>query len=106
MMIYSKTLTLLLSVTVLLATVSSNAFAGNKERNSDRSMKRPTFTTLDTNSDGSIELAEFSTQEIPQGDHSVIFTHIDSDENGMISKEEYNNHKPPKKRKSGGRHHD
>jgi len=100
----SKTVTALLGATVLIITMSANVCAQGNDNKKERPMKRPTFASLDINSDGSIDLDEFSAQEIPQGDHSVIFTHIDSDEDGMISQEEYDSHKPP--RKGGGRPRD
>jgi Ca2+-binding EF-hand superfamily protein len=69
-----------------------------QEKNRDRP-EPPIFSAIDINGDGEIDMAEFSQQTLPHGDHQSIFSHIDSDNNGVISSTEFKNHRPPTKQK-------
>jgi Ca2+-binding EF-hand superfamily protein len=81
----------------LFIAVSSQTFAKNKPSNEDRPPNRPTFVSIDANEDGDIDFDEFSANELPHGDHQTVFDSMDSDNNGVISTEEYENHKPPQR---------
>jgi Ca2+-binding EF-hand superfamily protein len=67
-----------------------------QEKNRDRPGP-PAFSSIDINGDGGIDMDEFSQQTLPNGDHQTIFSHIDSDNNGVISSTEFKNHRPPTK---------
>lgn len=87
---------------ILLLTVSSQLQAKNNSPSQDGPPPRPSFSSLDTNSDGDISLDEFSVQEeLPFGDHQTVFSAIDSDNNGVISSSEFENHKPPRPQNKG-----
>lgn len=58
--------------------------------------KKPVFTDIDLDENGSITLEEFKQHEIPRGEHKDVFSHIDYNGDGSISKEELANHKPPR----------
>lgn len=64
----------------------------------NQGFKKPHFTDLDLNGDTFITLAEFKEKPIPRGDHETIFGHIDADENGEITPEEFESHRPPRLR--------
>lgn len=72
-----------------------------KGDNSDRKghRERPSFVSIDTDSNNEISFEEFSAHEIPFGDHQTIFNSIDSDSDGLITLEEFENHKPPQRKK-------
>lgn len=59
--------------------------------------KRPKFSKLDLNQDGSVTLDEFKQHQIPRGDHLTVFNHIDGNGDGAISEDEFFNHKPPRR---------
>lgn len=61
--------------------------------------KRPAFTELDANDDGSVLLDEFKQHPIVQRSHEEIFGHIDADADGVISEQEFKSHKPPRRSK-------
>ncbi|GHE88240.1 EF-hand domain-containing protein [Thalassotalea profundi] len=88
----------------LLLSVSS--YAESKNETQEERPPRPTFESIDTNSDTDIDIDEFSAQKMPQGDPQVIFDLIDTDNNGVISKEEFTNHKPPRPQKPRGKRND
>ena len=56
----------------------------------------PAFSSIDSDGDGEISFSEFSSKEIPQGDHQTIFDEIDSNGDGVITESEFSNHKPPR----------
>ena len=60
--------------------------------------ERPTFSSLDLNSDGEVSFEEFSSHDVPRGDHETIFGHIDTDSDGIITSDEFENHKPPQRK--------
>jgi len=84
-------------VVTLLILASSQVLAKSDKNNGDRP-SRPTFESIDTNEDGDIDFDEFSSHEVPHGDHQTIFDEMDADNNGVISNEEFANHKPPRPR--------
>jgi len=90
---------LLLAVTLGLA-VSSQAFASNDQQpdgQGNMPPPPPEFSSVDTNSDGEISLAEFSTQKLPGDmDAETIFDQMDSDSDGIVSKAEFQSFKPPR----------
>ncbi|MFT7008813.1 MAG: hypothetical protein ACJAXJ_003356 [Colwellia sp.] len=90
---YSK---LILAITLIIST-SSIVHAQNDDRSKNGPPQRPSFESLDTNEDGDIDFDEFSSQEIPHGDHQTIFDLIDADNNGVLSNDEFVNHKPPQR---------
>lgn len=89
------TLAIMLSISV-----TSQVQAKNSEHNQNRQHQRPSFESIDTNSDGEVNFEEFSSHKIPHGDPQTIFDSIDTDSNGIISNEEFTNHKPPQRRKN------
>ena len=60
----------------------------------------PAFSSIDNDDDGEISFSEFSSQDIPHGDHQTIFDEMDSDSNGVVSEEEFSNFKPPRPSRS------
>lgn len=73
-----------------------------QQQNQPQQSKRgspPPFSKLDQNNNGVISLEEFSQHKIPKGKHSEVFSKIDSNNDGMISEKEYKNHKPPRPNK-------
>lgn len=79
----------------MVIALSNQAFAKNKQSDENKP-PRPDFSTIDTNKDGDIDLDEFSSLRLPFGDHQTVFDSIDTDNNGIISNEEFKNHKPPR----------
>ena len=57
--------------------------------------ERPQFSSLDLDGNGSVSFAEFEQSDVPNSEHATIFGHIDADSNGVLTEEEFNNHKPP-----------
>jgi hypothetical protein len=84
-------------ITILLATMTQ-AQATPSPLPQDGPPPRPSFSSLDINSDGDISFDEFSTQKLPRGDHKTIFSTIDKDRNNVLSEEEFMGHKPSKKK--------
>ena len=87
-------------VAFTLLIVASNQALAKKSMNEGERPSRPSFSSLDTNSDSDIDFDEFSSHEIPHGDHQTLFNEIDSDNNGVISAEEFDSHKPAHPRNS------
>ena len=96
MKLYIKQL-LILSALIAL---SSQVQAKNQRANQDREHSRPEFSSIDTNEDGDIDFDEFSSHDIPHGDHQTVFESFDTDNNGIISTEEFENHKPPQRQRN------
>jgi len=88
-----------ITLTALMATIGSTQAA---EEHSHQKPAKPDFSTLDLNVNGEIDFDEFSSHEIPMGDHQTVFEHIDADSNGVISEEEFANHKPPRRNEHKG----
>jgi Ca2+-binding EF-hand superfamily protein len=61
--------------------------------------QRPSFSSVDENSDGNITLNEFLKHELPHGDHETVFAKIDTDNDGLITEGEFTQHKPPLKKR-------
>jgi len=85
-----------LLVVTFLVIISTQTQA--QEQNRDR-QGPPAFSSIDINGDGEIDLDEFSQYPLPSGDHQTIFSHIDSDNDGVITSIEFKNHRPPAKQK-------
>lgn len=86
------------AVILLSLAIFSQAQAKN---DSDRRgpPERPSFSSIDLDGNGEVSFDEFSSHEIPFGEHQTIFDHIDSDQNGSITQEEFENHKPPQRQR-------
>ena len=72
--------------------------AKNSQKSKEGPPPRPLFSAIDINGDGDIDFDEFSSQQEPREGYQKIFSHIDTDNNGVITKTKFNNHKPPKKK--------
>lgn len=59
-------------------------------------MQRPDFSQIDLNQDGLVTLEEFKQHKIPHGEHDVVFNHIDANHDGGITRQEFESHKPPR----------
>lgn len=59
--------------------------------------KRPQFSSLDLDQDGSITFEEFSKSEVPNDDYATIFGHIDANGDGILTEQEFSSHKPPRR---------
>jgi Ca2+-binding EF-hand superfamily protein len=58
--------------------------------------KRPQFSSLDLDQDGSITFEEFSKSEVPNDDYATIFGYIDANGDGVLTEQEFKSHKPPR----------
>jgi|KBSMisStaDraftv2_1062788.scaffolds.fasta_scaffold317982_2 hypothetical protein len=76
---YAKT-----TLTVVLALLTSAAFAGDEHRMGHEEAL-PSFTSLDANSDGSLSKEEANASE----DVIEEWNEIDTDRNGVLSSSEY-----------------
>ena len=79
--------------------VSSQVYAEDNEQAKGKKPPRPSFASIDANVDGEIDFDEFSLQELPHGDHQTVFSEIDTDSDGIVTKQEYQKHKPPRRPK-------
>jgi len=99
----STALKLLIVSSLVLA--SSGAMSlSNSVNDMDRESKGdrrgpPPFSKLDLDSDGLITLEEFKQHKLPHGEHENVFKHIDANEDSVISKQEMESHKPPRRNK-------
>jgi Ca2+-binding EF-hand superfamily protein len=59
--------------------------------------KRPQFSSLDLDQDGSVTFEEFAKSEVPSDDYATIFGHIDANGDGILTEQEFSNHKPPRR---------
>jgi len=85
------------TLTLMLFLAASNQALANKKPHGDGDRpQRPSFASIDANADSNIDIDEFSLHDLPFGDHQTVFDNIDSDNNGLISQEEFENHKPPR----------
>jgi len=84
----------------LLVGFTSQAYAFDNQQGRGQKPERPSFTSIDLNGDGEVDIDEFSQHEIPRGDHQTVFSAIDLDGDGLINEQEFTDHKPsrPKKR--------
>jgi hypothetical protein len=90
----SKTI---IAVTFLCAGLAQ-VNAKDTSRSKEGPPPRPLFSAIDINGDRDIDFVEFSSTKVPREGHQHIFSQIDQDNNGVISKTEFMNHKPPKKK--------
>ncbi|MBU2881725.1 EF-hand domain-containing protein [Psychrosphaera sp. B3R10] len=99
---YAKSFLIVGLMSIISATSQA---AENNDRRGDKGGQgkgRPQFSTLDLNADGDISFDEFSSHDIPHGDHETVFNNIDADQNGVISEQEFTDHKPPHGKKPKG----
>jgi Ca2+-binding EF-hand superfamily protein len=59
--------------------------------------KRPQFSLLDLDQDGSVTFEEFAQSDVPNDDYATIFSHIDADGDGVLTEAELTNHRPPRR---------
>ena len=62
--------------------------------------QRPDFTTIDIDGNGVIDFTEFSEQPMPEDMLQTIFNDMDTDQNGEVTEDEFNNHKPSKRKEN------
>jgi len=86
-----------LIIATLLLSSMGQAYANGGQHGRGERPQRPTFTSIDLNQDGEVNLEEFSQHEIPMGDHDTIFAEIDSNNDGFINEDEFDSHKPPRR---------
>jgi hypothetical protein len=87
-------------VTALLLSTAGQACAkGGGSHEKGERPERPSFASIDFNSDGEVSFEEFSQHEIPGGDYDAFFAQIDSNSDSVISEDEFNSHKPPRRSK-------
>ena len=86
---------------LLVASVFASAYSMAQEERGggDRPGRGgpPPFSQVDLDADGSLTLDEFQSENIPHGDHSEIFSSMDTDGDGVVSETEWSDHKPPKR---------
>ena len=85
-----------ISVLITLTLLSSNVVA-QQEKGEKRPKPRPEFSSLDSNGDSLLQWDEFSTITLPHVNVDEVFQSMDTDQDGVISAEEYAAHKPPRK---------
>ncbi|MCF2899890.1 MULTISPECIES: EF-hand domain-containing protein [unclassified Pseudoalteromonas] len=61
---------------------------------------RPDFPTIDIDGNGVIDFTEFSEQPVPEDMLQTIFNDMDADQNGEVTEDEFNKHKPPKRKEN------
>ena len=62
--------------------------------------QRPDFASIDIDGNGAIDFTEFSEQPMPEDMLQTIFNDMDADQNGEVTEDEFNNHKPPKRKEN------
>ncbi len=75
--------------------VTTQAYAQDSQQNGPKG-ERPSFSSIDTDNSSDIDYDEFSAQTLPHGDPQTIFDEIDTDANGVLSAQEFNDYKPPR----------
>lgn len=97
----------LMTTAIILAGTSGQIHAKGNMDDERGKHQRPSFESLDIDENSEIDFDEFSTKPLPHGDHDTVFDDIDTDSDGIISVDEFNNHKPPQhKRRSRGERDD
>lgn len=86
---------------IVLSLVMFSQVQARDDSNRRGPPERPSFSSIDLDSNGEVSFDEFSSKEIPFGDHQTVFDNIDSNQDGVITEEEFESHKPPKRQ--GGR---
>ncbi|MDP5132680.1 MAG: EF-hand domain-containing protein [Paraglaciecola sp.] len=89
--------TTVISLFITLALLSSNVDA-QQEKGEKRPKPRPEFSSLDSNGDNLLQWDEFSSISLPHGNVEDVFQSMDTDQDGVVSAEEYAAHKPPRKK--------
>lgn len=69
----------------------------SSEKQHKKGKKR--FKRLDKNSDGHITLEEFRQSRLPYGEHDTVFSKIDSDGDGKVTRQELKKHAREHKKK-------
>jgi len=82
-------------VLAMVVGVTSQSYAQDSQERGPKGA-RPDFSSIDSNNSGEIDFDEFSAQTLPHGDHQTVFDDIDADGNGVISEQEFSDHKPPR----------
>ena len=80
---------------VLGILLTAQGCAGPEPRPPEGRRGPPPFSLLDQNQDGYLYLDEFRQHPIPQGTHEQIFRELDADGDGVVTREEYESHRPP-----------
>ena len=62
--------------------------------------QRPDCTTIDIDGNGVIDFTEFSEQPMQEDMLQTIFNDMDTDQNGEVTEDEFNSHKPPKRKEN------
>ncbi|OUR62906.1 hypothetical protein A9Q74_01415 [Colwellia sp. 39_35_sub15_T18] len=83
----------------VLAGFASQAYAFDNQQGRGQKPERPSFTSIDLNGDGEVDMDEFLQHELPHGYHQTVFSFIDLNEDGVISEQEFTDHKPPRPKK-------
>ncbi len=83
----------------LFVGLTSQVYAFDNQQEQRHKPERPSFTSIDLNGDGEVDIEEFSQHEIPRGDHQAVFSKIDLDGDGIITEQEFTDHKPPRPKK-------
>ena len=91
----------LILTTALLLLVMNPVLAEKRPLHKEGAKQRPTFSSLDADTYGSIDFTEFSSHQLPHGNHQTVFSIIDTDSDGLISENEYVTHTPPRNKKGG-----
>tara|TARA_R110001592_G_scaffold224287_3_gene479904 strand:+ start:256 stop:543 length:288 start_codon:yes stop_codon:yes gene_type:complete len=86
----------ILLVLALSVGFMGQSYAANSEQGRGPQGGPPAFSSIDSDGNGEIDFDEFSSQEIPHGDHQTIFDEMDSNGDDVVSEDEFNNHKPPR----------
>ena len=55
----------------------------------------PAFSSVDLDGNGEVNFEEFSQQKLPGGDPKEVFDSIDSNDDEIITEQEFIDHKPP-----------
>lgn len=87
----------ILLVLALSAGFMAQSYAADSEQERGPQGGPPAFSSIDSDGNGEIDFDEFSSQEIPHGDHQTIFDQMDSDGDGVVSEEEFKSHRPPRR---------
>lgn len=82
---------------ILIFASSASAMAGGYYHQKARHLGLPSFSSLDTDGNGWIEIAEFSQQETSTLGRHTAFEHLDANGDGLISEDELASHTPPRK---------
>ncbi len=85
-----------LTSALALGSAQALSYDDNEGKQNGQRKGPPPFSELDLDEDGLITLEEFKQHKIPKGDHETIFSHIDADRDSVITEDELSSHKPPR----------